>query len=265
MANPSAVVENTDAARERLVVYPYMFANGSIATHSANAQGYTAIVPAWYSELSADPANACGSVEHVDIPPTDSQLLRLLSVKYLVSSGKPLDIGREPIRVESDVYVYGVADPGPRAVVVSRAMAASSNREALSLVRSAGFDPAQMAVIESANGAARAASEESGNAASAVITIYESQRVVVETDSPSASWLILNDTWYPGWRAQVNGEETPIYRANGAFRGVPVPAGRSVVEFAYRNNLFLLGGAISLATCGLALAALAAMRLRRNA
>jgi uncharacterized membrane protein YfhO len=45
---------------------------------------------------------------------------------------------------------------------------------------------------------------------------------------------VLTDTWYPGWRATVDGRETPIHEAYGALRGVVLPAGAHTVEFRYR-------------------------------
>jgi uncharacterized membrane protein YfhO len=58
---------------------------------------------------------------------------------------------------------------------------------------------------------------------------------------------VLSDRWYPGWKAKVNGVETPVFRANGIFRAVPVPAGVSDVDFHFAPGSILLGAAISLA------------------
>jgi hypothetical protein len=46
--------------------------------------------------------------------------------------------------------------------------------------------------------------------------------------------LRVLESWDPGWRATVNGEPVPIYRADFLFMAVPVPAGPCEVRFAYR-------------------------------
>src|SRR5204863_5105485 len=47
-------------------------------------------------------------------------------------------------------------------------------------------------------------------------------------------YVVLGDTYYPGWRATVDGHSVPIRAANVAFRAVAVPAGAHSVRFDYR-------------------------------
>jgi hypothetical protein len=76
--------------------------------------------------------------------------------------------------------------------------------------------------------------------------------------------LVLLDTFYPGWQAEVDGREAPIHPANAAFRGVPVGAGQHVVRFRYRPASVRVGAAISVVSL-LALAiALAGSELMRR-
>ena len=43
-------------------------------------------------------------------------------------------------------------------------------------------------------------------------------------------WLVLADTWFPGWRAEVDGEHRTVLRANGLHRAVRVrPGDRQVI------------------------------------
>jgi len=74
---------------------------------------------------------------------------------------------------------------------------------------------------------------------------------------------VLLEAWDPGWRATVDGVATPVRRANLAFRAVPVPPGRHVVEMRYRPPELAIGVALSCA--GALVAGLAAARGRRPA
>jgi uncharacterized membrane protein YfhO len=60
------------------------------------------------------------------------------------------------------------------------------------------------------------------------------------------NFLILNDTYFPGWKAFVDGKKTKIYRANYNFRAVPLSAGTHRVEFIYDPMSFKLGAGVTL-------------------
>ncbi|MFM8322084.1 MAG: YfhO family protein [Chloroflexota bacterium] len=59
-------------------------------------------------------------------------------------------------------------------------------------------------------------------------------------------WLVVAESWYPGWQAWVNGQPAPVWRADYLFMAVQLPAGEAQVRLAYRPRSFYLGGALSL-------------------
>jgi uncharacterized membrane protein YfhO len=77
--------------------------------------------------------------------------------------------------------------------------------------------------------------------------------------------VVLTETHYPGWTATVDGRETAILEAFGAFRGVVVEGGEHTIEYAYRPVSVLAGAALSM--CGIiAVAAICVVsRVRRRA
>ncbi|HET6880338.1 MAG TPA: YfhO family protein [Pirellulales bacterium] len=81
------------------------------------------------------------------------------------------------------------------------------------------------------------------------------QRIAIEIDAPVPGRLTLADTWYPGWKASVDGVEVAIEPAHGVFRAIHVPEGRHRVVFNYDSRVFRLGVIVSAATiilsCGL--------------
>jgi uncharacterized membrane protein YfhO len=104
----------------------------------------------------------------------------------------------------------------------------------------------------------------SGAAGSARLVAYERERVVIRSRSDRAGLLVLADTYYPGWKAEVDGEEVPVERVDYLLRGVPVPAGAHTVVFRYEPLSWTIGWVVSLlALLGLAVALVAGGRRRR--
>jgi uncharacterized membrane protein YfhO len=60
--------------------------------------------------------------------------------------------------------------------------------------------------------------------------------------------LVLLDTYFPGWKVEVDGQPERIFRANYFYRGVKLGAGRHVVEFSYTPEGFQTGMRISFLT-----------------
>ena len=80
-----------------------------------------------------------------------------------------------------------------------------------------------------------------------------SVRVAVNAHRPG--YLVLDDTYYPGWHARVDGRPVPVRAANVAFRAVRVRPGRRIVTFRYDPTSVRLGKLLTLA----ALAAIAVL------
>ena len=70
--------------------------------------------------------------------------------------------------------------------------------------------------------------------------------LVLEVNAGSDGWLEIMNTWYPGWRATVDGSPAVVYRADGAFLAVPVSAGSHKVELYYTPSGFIFGSLFSI-------------------
>ncbi|MEB3330187.1 MAG: hypothetical protein VKQ33_13230, partial [Candidatus Sericytochromatia bacterium] len=89
--------------------------------------------------------------------------------------------------------------------------------------------------------------------------------LTVEAVAHQPGWLVLADTCYPGWVAEVDGVPTPIEPAYVAFRAVALPKGTHRVTFRYEPGSVWWGAAGSLAGLALALGLLAWPRRRQEA
>ncbi|SEG11930.1 hypothetical protein [Bosea lathyri] len=65
------------------------------------------------------------------------------------------------------------------------------------------------------------------------LTRYQNTEVEIEVTASSAGFVVLNDIWHPWWRAEVDGVETEILKANVLFRAVQVPVGTHKVRFSF--------------------------------
>lgn len=64
---------------------------------------------------------------------------------------------------------------------------------------------------------------------------------------PSDQLLFLSIPYSGGWKAVVNGKETPLCRANTAYMALPLKAGENALELYYETPYLRLGLGISLA------------------
>ena len=65
--------------------------------------------------------------------------------------------------------------------------------------------------------------------------------VVVDTSHHNSPWMFYSDVWHPQWRATVNGEPTPIFKANLAYKAIPLKLGLNKVHlyFQFKSLNFL--------------------------
>lgn len=71
--------------------------------------------------------------------------------------------------------------------------------------------------------------------------------------------LILTENFYPGWRAEVDGQEVDIFRANVTFKAIPMKDGAHKVKLTYYPNSFYHGIYVAI-VCGIVLLVLAFLR-----
>jgi hypothetical protein len=91
----------------------------------------------------------------------------------------------------------------------------------------------------------------------------EAARVRIVADAPADGVLVVNEAFWPGWRATVDGRETPIAAADGLVRAVLWPRGRHTLEMTYEPPEIRTGALLSVAgVAALAAVALGARRRR---
>jgi hypothetical protein len=90
------------------------------------------------------------------------------------------------------------------------------------------------------------ASPPKGLGSGQVLDVFRgSKRVRIEATSPNVGILVVNDSYWPGWRAKIDGKEVPIWRADYLVRAVPWPSGRHVLEMKYEPREVQIGWLVS--------------------
>jgi hypothetical protein len=175
-----------------------------------------------------------------------SPILNLLNVKYVLTvvwggSDRP-----KPMAFRNEDYL-------PRAFLVGTPHLFPTYDEMLAYMRTAEFDPRREVLLAGTEPPAGIRRSEAGDTApgSAEIVASDESSMTVRVQAASASYLVISDVFYPGWRASVDGREVAALRADYAFRAVPVEAGSHTVKLAYKPLYFTLGLLFSVA--GLAL------------
>lgn len=140
----------------------------------------------------------------------------------------------------------------PRAFVVPRARVAPSLGSALNQMVHQPFQPDQEVILaDDTIPQSTGLVGDRGGTGTARVTAYAANDVKVHTSTSGKAWLVLSDTYYPGWSAAVDGQPTSIMRGDVLFRVVPIPAGEHDVEFRFEPNSVKLGLLISLVALSL--------------
>jgi len=162
----------------------------------------------------------------------DSRSARLTGaygIRYLIAADS-VDAPEMTLVSSGLLHLYRNEIAVPRAHLVPESREVPNAEAALALVKRPDFDPRRTVVME-----AEGPPMPDGplGAAEAVIVHEGPDRLAIETTCVRAAWLVLNDTFAPGWTATIDGQRTTVVRANGLVRAVAVGAGRHHVEFVY--------------------------------
>ena len=127
------------------------------------------------------------------------------------------------------------------------------------------FNPRRTALLEVAPAELPPLSGELLPGSAANVTLYEPNRLVIQTHAAQRTVLVVSEMFYPGWEATVDDKPTRIHLANYLLRGVVVPAGSHRVEMRYRAPAAQNGAIISACTlAGLCLLVLFDRRAKRR-
>ena len=177
------------------------------------------------------------------------KLLRVFGVGVLAGA-VPLEAteleGGPALPGGAPAYVYKMREPVAAAYVTAHVSQATTAEEAFRRMLEPTFEPGRDATVDALPRDWVEPSPGEGNAGKVEIRCWAEEEVELLVWAERPLLLVLNDSFFPGWSARVDGVAAEIRRANFLSRGVFVPRGQHQVRFLYRPRSFLIGIAISL-------------------
>lgn len=169
-------------------------------------------------------------------------LLDLFGARYIITDDAlPL-----PLLYDAGPNIYLNKDALPAAFVVSRARVVADPEARLAALLDPAFDPREEVILGAASPDGQAVEGDTTSQPLPTILRQGPDRVMIQVEMSQPGFLVLTDTYYPGWQATVDGEPAKIQAANHAFRAVELSPGDHTVVFRYAPLSFRLGAGITL-------------------
>lgn len=212
------------------------------------------IYDAWgYDSSKLDGNNEIAKLIYRSETPINTNLLNLLSIKYISSHDSLNCYGYKKVNSTGHATIYLNERHLPKVMLLRKSIVFDDNSKLLDYMSTRKFNPkkeilfsreAQFSDITSSS--SDISKKEPRVRQDAVeITKYNPREVEIEVSAKAKAFLLLNDTYYPGWKAYIDGEKVEIYRANFFLRGIKVPAGKHSILFVYDPISFKIGSVIS--------------------
>jgi hypothetical protein len=196
------------------------------------------------------------------------RIWELLNVKYVITWRQELYAPSEIIYQEPAgdevTYVHRLEQVAPRAWLVYQAQQVDEDAT-LAELDAFGFDPAQMALIPP--GTSISLDIPPSNQKGQVEILYRTPgSLLLNVSTLTDGLLVISEIYYPGWRAVIDDQASPLLRVDHTLRGILVRAGQHRVHVSYQPAAFLWGALISGITLGgwMALGLWAWLRQRRG-
>jgi len=184
------------------------------------------------------------------------KLLSLLNVRYIIALEKddyfadehfyhPLLLSkRDRIKIIENKKCF------ERAFITNNVVCFNSKNEVLNKICEPGFDFATVVAIESETPYQTTANVPGLPSSNDVceIVVYNPDYVRINATVKEDSFLVLSDTFYPGWKGYVDGKKEPVLRANYILRALFLRKGNHTIEFRYEPTSFRIGIAVTALT-----------------
>ena len=159
------------------------------------------------------------------------KVLDMLNVKYILTNKKIKNPNFIPVKNLKGIYEN--KNVLPKAWIVKNIKSVKTQKESLMEVLLSGFDPKTTAIILNYKGSE--IPQESNGIVE--INYLTENKIELSSKSDTGGLLVLSEIFYqPGWKATINGKDTPIYQTNHILRSIEIPEGDSEIIFRYDTS-----------------------------
>ncbi len=209
----------------------------------ADIRGYDSIIPKQYAELMGllapqDELLANRIAAFYGPDPLSSPLVNLLNVKYVLTK-RPLPNAGYTLVYDDEIKIYRNDRVLARAFMVPNARVLPDRAALLAEMKR--FDPTREVLLDQEPGTTAQEVRASCDYAPVSVDRYAGSEAIFTSNQTCSGWLVLSDSYFSGWIAQLDGQDTALYRADYNFRAVYVPAGEHKVRFKYSPISFRAG------------------------
>lgn len=150
----------------------------------------------------------------------------------------------------SETKIYRNNTVMPRAYIVHRAEKLLQKEKIIERLKNPHFDFRKSIIVEKDLPPKMLFCNHSPVSDGSFVTIvdYQPNRVELEATMENDGFLVLSDTYYPGWKAYVDGTQAEIYPANYMLRSLYLTQGTHHITFVYAPLPLQAGAGISLLT-----------------
>jgi hypothetical protein len=170
------------------------------------------------------------------------QTRSLFNVRYTIGRSTTVPGATPVFEGEGGLKVFENPRAFPRAWAVHELVTISKPSQGHDLIRDHLDDLRSKAFESDPSGIHLSACSSPDNV---TVTRYSPDHVTIRAAMACDGMVVLSDTFYPGWKATVDGRTAAVHEVNFAMRGVLVPRGMHEVQYRYRPASVYWGGALS--------------------
>ncbi len=147
---------------------------------------------------------------------------------------------------DDEIKIYENRNVFPRSFITHHAVILRSENDIFNKLNNEDFDLKNVVIIEKIPASIKDLTEYNHNSvytdnSSCHIKDYNMNDVLIMADMKSPGFLIITDTYYPGWKVYVDGVEKEILAADYLFRAVFLETGTHSVKFIYDPMSYKIG------------------------